>query len=365
MQPPLPPDARRRRRALALLAGGVVLLHGSLLQGLTPAPPSRPGGPVRPAMVLVQRVVGAAPRAAGVPAAPPPSPRPTRPPAGRDRVAALATAAPSAAEAAAPGPDVPQPDALRVEAHAADAHRADAHRADAHRAVAAAAALAPESASGEDARPPLYPAVPPAAAVLRYRLQRGAVSGEAVLSWQPQDARYELRLDAQLRGGRPLIEQRSLGAIEPTGLAPERFVDRRRGRAAQAANFQRESGRITFSGPTIELPAWPGAQDRVGWIVQLAAIQAAAPAPLPEITLFVVGARGGAGRWTFEARGAEAVATPFGTVPALHYERRPATADDLQVEVWLDPARGFWPVRLRWVPPRGGDALELLLAAEP
>ena len=36
--------------------------------------------------------------------------------------------------------------------------------------------------------------------------------------------------------------------------------------------IQREAGRITFSGPQVEYPLLPGAQDRISWLLQLAAV---------------------------------------------------------------------------------------------
>ena len=58
-----------------------------------------------------------------------------------------------------------------------------------------------------------------------------------------------------------------------------RFTDTRIRRATVAANFQREAGvngggKISFSGSAQELPLVPGVQDRVSWMVQLAAIVA-------------------------------------------------------------------------------------------
>jgi hypothetical protein len=38
---------------------------------------------------------------------------------------------------------------------------------------------------------------------------------------------------------------------------------------------------------------------------------------------------------------------------------------DQRVEAWLDPARGHWPVKLRFTPVLGGPPLELLLEGEP
>ena len=204
----------------------------------------------------------------------------------------------------------------------------------------------------------------PEPALLRFELRRGPQRGRAQLLWQPAEDRYTIGFDAQA-GGRPLIEQRSTGRNGPHGLAPELFRDRRRGRSAQEARFDADGQRITFHARAPDLPLWPGAQDRLGWIVQLAGIVAAAAAPPDEVQLFVVGARGGAGPWTFVARGAVEVASPLGPVQALHYERAPAVLRDQRVEAWLDPARGYWPVKLRFTPVLGGPPLELLLEGEP
>jgi hypothetical protein len=139
---------------------------------------------------------------------------------------------------------------------------------------------------------------------------------------------------------------------------------RRRGRDSQAANFQREAGKITFSGPTHELPLVPGAQDRLSWVLQLTAIVAAAPerfASGARILLYVAGARGDGDIWAFDAHGFETV----GEIPALKMAREPRRLYDTRAEIWLDPADHFLPLRLRQTPTGGGPALELLRDREP
>jgi hypothetical protein len=63
--------------------------------------------------------------------------------------------------------------------------------------------------------------------------------------------------------------------------------------------------------------------------------------------------------WTFGVVGAEAV----GQVPALKLLRQPRKPRDVQVEVWLDPARGHLPLRALLTQPDGGAPLELVLQA--
>lgn len=234
---------------------------------------------------------------------------------------------------------------------------------------AAASAQNTPSEAGAQATPlgvdiPVYATRLPPAGRWRYRLQRGLVVGDADLDWAPlADARYELHLQGRVAGV-TLLDWASQGRIDAAGVAPERFAVRRRGRDSQAANFQREAGRITFSGPTHELPLVPGVQDRLSWVLQLAAIVAAAPerfATGATILLFVAGARGDGDVWAFDVQGLETV----GDTPALKLAREPRRLYDTRAEIWLDPADHFLPLRLRQTPTGGGPALELLRDREP
>jgi hypothetical protein len=205
---------------------------------------------------------------------------------------------------------------------------------------------------------PVYATRMPPFGRWRYRLQRGPAIGEAELLWSGQpEGRYALRLEGRAAGA-TLLEWASQGTIDAAGVAPERFAVRRRGRYGQAANFQREAGKITFSGPTHEVPLLPGAQDRLSWMVQLPAIVAAAPERFgagTHILLFVAGARGDADLWTFNVQGIEML----GDIPALKLVREPRKLYDTRVEVWLDAADHHMPVRAVQTPVGGGVALDM------
>jgi hypothetical protein len=204
--------------------------------------------------------------------------------------------------------------------------------------------------------------VPPSADLV-FALLRGAQSGEARLSWRADGERYALSLHATLPSGRE-VEQRSEGGFDAVGLAPVRLADRRRGRDVRAANFQREHGKVTFSGPSWELPLETGTQDRLSWLVQLAAWIGGAGETLhdgTELAMWVVGARGTASHWRFEVRGRQRVQLNEQEIEAWWLVREPVHPYDLRVEVWLSPQQGHWPLKLRQTQIPGGEPLDWLL----
>jgi hypothetical protein len=226
---------------------------------------------------------------------------------------------------------------------------------------------APAAATSDgDVDLPVYPTRLPPPLHWRYRFTRGPATGSAELQWRPEADRYEARFTGEADGA-PVFEWTSTGRFDSAGVAPERFLDRRRGRGAQAANFRRDSGRITYSGPSAEWPLPPGAQDRLSWLLQLAGIVAAEPGrwqPGQEIRLYVSGAHGDAAVWIFRVEGIERLqALPDEpVVPTLKLVREPSGPFDIRAEVWLDPSRHHVPVRARFA--NGGVEWRLQLTQE-
>jgi len=209
-----------------------------------------------------------------------------------------------------------------------------------------------EATAPADQAPPLptYSTQLAPAATLHYELRRNALVGQATLHWQPTDSGYQVSLQGRI-GGLPAVEGVSQGGFDAAGIAPLRYSESRRGRELRAANFQRGAGRITYSGPAVEHPLVPGAQDRLSWLVQLGAVLQANPAlaqPGAQVAMLVAGSRGDALPWTFAVQGMEAVTLPDDSVvQALHLHRAPQRPYDNHVDVWLDPSRHHLPVRLR------------------
>jgi len=333
--------SRATRASLCLAL--VLLAHGALWVAASRS--SEPIGP-RVTPVRVRQLV--APDAA----------------VGREPVPA-ATGAQAAGPLRAPAPRRPRPAlGARDEATKPMATRSPA--------MAAEPAMTDAPASGQVPLPnaasvELYPTRIPPSTQLNFTLQRGSAAGAATLSWQIDGGRYVLQLQASMPTGRQ-IEQRSQGGFDEAGLAPLRLADRRRGRDLRAANFQREHGKISFSGPRWEWPLQGGTQDRLSWLVQLVAIASAGPDVLregAELSMWVVGVRGAVAVWRFEVRERQQLSAAGSQAQAWWLVREPAHPYDLRVEVWLDPARGHWPIRLRQTQVPGGEPVEWTLREEP
>ncbi len=399
-----PPLATHRRRPGTVLgvAAAVLGLHAALIDVLAPVLPQRLGAAaderapplaLRPALrVRTWVAVAATPTAesaaepAAELAAEPAAGPAAKPAAPRSVVLAVAVtpaqsperlraAAPSRAELAPAAAVLP----LAAAVPAAPAAAGGAAPA------AAGAALAddlehhapPSPPGGGDAAPPVYATRIPPPVHLRYALRYNGQAGEATLSWRHDGARYQLALDG-LGATQALVVQTSQGGFDRAGLAPERFTDRRRGGPLQAANFRRDIGRIGFSGPAVDYPAWPGAQDRLSWLPQFVAIRTAAASAAGRvaadvadagrsttISLFVVDARGGGALWHFQPADEDLLATALGPVATERWRREPPRPEGLRVEAWLDAARGHWPLLLRFTALRSGDVFELRLREEP
>lgn len=365
-----------------LTVAAVTALHAWLLlgHGNEPEPPPDPA-----ASVAVQ-LQALPPRPAAPPPAPPPVKPVTRPaPKAAREAAAEMPAAPVAAEAAsavaqaeaASAPDAaasePREVALALPGAASEVQGAATASeplpgATAEAAPEAASAVAGAASAVPGALPPLpvYATALPPPLLRRYRLERGLLWGTGELRWRPGAGQYEASLTGEVAGIN-VLDWRSTGALDGAGIAPERYLVRRQGRQAQAANFQREAGKITYSGPTTEFPLPAGAQDRLSVLLQIPAIVAADPRRFgagERIQLFVSGSRGDADAWTFVVEGEQAVAGPAGEVRSLKLSRQPRKKYDTRVEIWLDPARHHLPVRARLSAAGGGEALEMVLESE-
>ncbi|WP_280153643.1 DUF3108 domain-containing protein [Piscinibacter sp. XHJ-5] len=316
-----------------------MLLHGLLLNsdGLAvTAPPRAPAVSVRTVEVSAPLATPAAPLVTQPLPAPPAAP-PRRAPA--PRAVSPVAASPLRAE---PAPIEIAPSAI---------------------VSTAAGPSAPSDPPESRDTVPLYRTVLASPATLHYEMKRGFLSGIGALHWKPAGGTYETRLEGHVAGAHVLTET-STGTLDTHGLAPLRYTDWRARRAISAANFQRDKGKITYSGPQVEHALPAGAQDRVSWMVQIGAVLNAEPhraTPGGRLSFFVSGAQGDADVWTFRYVGTEAVTTRLGPLRAVRFTREPRKTYDRQVDVWLAPEREHLPVRARFTTQANGEVFELLL----
>lgn len=381
-RPHRPPGLRASEAAWA--AAGAVLVHVMVLgawaghrtpEGLRgDASLEVPDSAVTLALPVSHRVAPVEVRSLPAPSSPAPQAVPAS--VSVERTAARATVPPGSAAVSAPE-TVPAvvpaavPTAQASEApKSVDVPAQASPVSDAPAAAMLAAAQPTESraapAADDDPPPPVYATRVPPPFRLTYALRRGALSGQAELTLQRAGSGYELELKGTALG-LEVLGLRSQGSLGPHGLMPERFVDRRRGRDRLAANFDHGAGRITYSGSAASQPLGLGAQDRLSWMVQLAAILEAAPARHgtgSRIAVSVSGARADVDTWTFIVQDRQRLSLPGGAVvEALRLKREPRRPYDTQVEVWMDPAQHHLPVRARLTVLPGGETLELSLAA--
>ncbi|MDD2711891.1 MAG: DUF3108 domain-containing protein [Simplicispira sp.] len=385
------------RRPLLVLTAAVLALHWLVLAGL----PQQWHHPMAPAPQVFSTRTLAAPQPPA-PASATATPAPVRPPAAAARrapvrpqapagdapAAAGEDTAPSAAEAWAQGPestpaldDTPAPPA---EASAPVVPSLD-EPPPALAPEPPTPPLAPDSAPAPSTPPPadapgaidIVPpgavasassrAAPPVRLPAPRRLQFD-VSGEAKkfhynaraeLRWQHDGQRYQARQEVSVLflGSRT---QTSVGDVAASGLLPQRFGDR--ARSEQAAHFNYAQGRVTFSANTPEAPLAAGTQDRLSVFIQLGALLAAAPerfAPGTRIDMATVSARA-LDVWSFTVEGEETLDLPAGPLPALKLQRLPRRDYDQKAELWLAPALGYLPARIR-ITQANGDFVDLRL----
>ena len=318
------------RKPLLLLTVGVVAAHLLLLRaGPVPVPPP---APVRASTMLTRTVAV--------------DPTPLPAPAAAEPVAVPSPAPPARVPVAARQRPKPEPAGLRMAA------LTQQEPARTPVPVATVAAAAP-------ARAPAGQAVAfaiPAPMRLQYKVelrQRGfSLQATSELSWRHDGETYEARLavSAPLF---PTRSQRSNGRITAEGLAPERFSDK--GRSEEAAHFERDKGKVSFSNNRPDVPLLAGTQDRLSVLLQLGAMIGGAPSKFPPgatITIQTAGTHD-AEPWIFTVEGDDELVLPGGKLTALRLTRLPRKEFDLKVELWLAPGMDYAPVRLRLTQPNG------------
>ena len=180
--------------------------------------------------------------------------------------------------------------------------------------------------------------------------------------WKSDGVNYEIRLQATALFLN-LFTQVSTGKIGAQGIEPERFSDKRLNRSEQAAHFERDKSRITFSSNRPSIALQRGAQDRASVPLQLAALLAGSPERYEQAGNSIsvqVASTGDADEWVFSVDGIEGINVPAGTGLAMRLTRKPRGEFDPRLEVWFAPQLNFMPVRIKQTE-SNGNVVDLLL----
>ena len=351
---PLPPnqsDPGISGRTLAALTAAVLLAHAVVLQNTplvldTPTPTV-----IRAFTTRTLQIEPPSPQ----PQTPAAVPVPTVPPPRRLAQSSASTAEPTSAPVVAPantGPvPIAQPEAARYDLAAPLANTEIAppisQAASAPPPVPTAAAANP--ALPKDAALEARAYAVPGSTRIKFdatgRSDKNNYQALGELLWLHDGKNYEARLELSIIFRARVLT--SSGHLTADGLAPDTFSDKFRSKLA--AHFERDKGRVSFSGNTPEAALLPGAQDQLSVFLQLASLIAGEPRKYTSGTTLsfqTVGPRA-AEPWTFSVEAEEEQHLPGGTLDTLKLVRTPRREFDQKVEIWLAPALSYLPARIR------------------
>jgi hypothetical protein len=368
------PPARPSWRALAGLTLAVALAHVLLLDlaptALGPEPSPLAGKFITRTIVIAPPTAPPPAAAAPTAASPAPPPKPRRPreaspPRPRPAVAPAPAPAPALSQPLPETPDpiaqvaidsgatAPEPAASAPASPAPTAAAPGGGSGPADGAAGAGSANQGQVVGSESLRIP--GSVKLAFAVTG---QQGASPMQGVfgdLVWLQDGSSYDARLSLKFLF-RTIRSQHSTGRIGPTGIEPARFSESRKGEVA--SHFLRDQGQVMFSNNAPPVPLQPGAQDRLSVVMQLGGMLAGDPARYPagsRIAVQTVGPRD-AGVWVFNVEGEEQMSVPAGDYAVRKLTRSPRREFDDKIEIWLAPALGYLPVRMKQTQANGDFA---------
>ena len=189
------------------------------------------------------------------------------------------------------------------------------------------------------------------------------VTGEALVKWTNANNKYSVNAETRAMLVGKILDASSEGEVDAYGLAPNRFVEKRFRREASTTTFNRELRTLQFTQSAETFPLKGGEQDRTSIVWQLISIARSNASQFTngsQWAFFVAGPRD-AEQWNFKVVGREKIKTKQGEVNAVHVLRAPPADNQGQkLDIWLNPAAEWYPVRLRFTDP-DGDFIEQTL----
>jgi hypothetical protein len=177
-------------------------------------------------------------------------------------------------------------------------------------------------------------------------------SAATIIDWRFDRAArsYDVRLNTRLMG-MGIMDIVSVGRVTRAGLAPERFTQKVLARAALAANFDAQNGRITYSSRSHERALRIGTQDWLSFQFQLMLLAQNKPEALQPggVVEFPVSGPRDLETYRFLVIGEESIDIAAGPVRAVKLDRpRAIGGANARIEVWLAPELNWLPVKVRF-----------------
>lgn len=210
---------------------------------------------------------------------------------------------------------------------------------------------------------------PPPSAELNYTInanQHGLpLNGSALVHWTNGNGRYAITTETRAMLLGKILEAKSEGAVDASGLVPQTAMEKRYRKDATTTTFNRDTGKITFSASDASYPIKGGEQDRNSIVWQLATMARSTPAKFKTgatISIVVAGQKD-AERWAFKINKSEKIKSPLGTLNAVKVSKLIKDGGKEQkIDIWFAPSRDWYPVRIRFAEPEG-DFIEQTIAS--
>jgi hypothetical protein len=213
-----------------------------------------------------------------------------------------------------------------------------------------------------------YKVEPPPSADLKYDVQAlregQTLYGHGDIGWKFDGTHYSVSGDAGVLFI-SVLNFGSEGDVDPFGIAPLLYHEKRFRKSETNTHFNRERNVISFSSSTVSYQRQGGEQDRATILWQLAGIGRADPEKFfvnAQIPVFVAGVRDGE-VWNIKVVGQEDIDIGTGKTSTWHLVRTPRPGSyDQTIDIWLAPGQEWYPVRLRYTEVNG-NYLDMSLAS--
>jgi Protein of unknown function (DUF3108) len=202
------------------------------------------------------------------------------------------------------------------------------------------------------AAPPKPRFHPPPPAELSYSIeaiQKGiALGGQGSMVWRHADGRYETALDIRASLIGKILEEKSEGALDASGLKPAVFVEKRLRKPALTVRFDRPSRQLIFADGRSQ-PLRGNELDRASVVWQLISLARATPERVrPGMSWsFALAGPNNVENRNFKVVRTEKITTGLGQVETIRIDRVPTRDKPQAFTLWLAPALDWYPAKLR------------------